>query len=304
MKIAVSGGAGFIGSHVVDQMIELGHSVVVIDDLSRGKRININGRAGFYKTNIASEKAREVISLTRPEVLIHHAAQMDVRVSVSDPLFDAKVNIVGTLNLLEACLATGCKQVLFASTGGAIYGDSETIPTGEEAPKAPVSPYGVAKLAVENYLHYYHVQYGLSYVALRYANVYGPRQDPFGEAGVVAIFASRLLKGEQAVINGEGKQTRDYVYVGDVVAANVAALSLEGEHAINIGTGIETDVNELYRYIRKAVPSDCEAEHGAAKPGEQLRSCLAWDRAREVLDWSPRVELEEGLKRTVDYFRK
>jgi len=304
MKIAVSGGAGFIGSHIVDRMIELGHSVVVIDDLSRGKRVNINGRAGFYKTDIAAPKAKEVIALTRPQVLIHHAAQMDVRVSVADPLFDARVNVLGSLNLLEACLAARCKKVIFASTGGAIYGDSETIPTVEEAPKAPVSPYGVAKLAVEHYLHYYHVQYGLSYVSLRYANVYGPRQDPFGEAGVVAIFATKLLQGETAVINGDGKQTRDYVYVDDVVEANVAALELKGETAINIGTGLETDVNTLYGHMKKAASMKLSAKHGPAKPGEQLRSCLSWDRANRILGWSPQMELKEGLKRTVDYFRK
>ncbi|HZY10966.1 MAG TPA: NAD-dependent epimerase/dehydratase family protein, partial [Bacteroidota bacterium] len=225
MNILVTGGAGFIGSHVADACISSGHSVFIIDDLSMGKREYLNSNAKFLKMDIRDEKVREVFQKEKFDVLIHHAAQMDVRKSVDDPLFDASVNIVGTLNLLENCRSSGVRKFIFASTGGAIYGEQDYFPADETHPVRPCSPYGVSKLSIEKYLNYYHVVYGLNYICLRYANVYGPRQNPHGEAGVVAIFTSKMLSGDQPVINGNGKQTRDYVYVEDVVRANLSALS-------------------------------------------------------------------------------
>src|SRR5574341_55980 len=225
MRILVTGGAGFIGSHLVDRLIQEGHEVSIVDDLSTGKKKNVNPKAAFYKLDILSPKVERVFKKERPEALFHHAAQMDVRRSVKDPIFDGQVNILGTLNLLEQAVKAGTKRVIFASSGGAVYGDQERFPAGEDHPARPISPYGISKLAGEHYLYYYGRTYGLQWTSLRYANVYGPRQDPFGEAGVVAIFALKLLQNEQPVINGTGKQTRDYVAVDDVVEANMTVLN-------------------------------------------------------------------------------
>lgn len=304
MKILVTGGAGFIGSNVADAYVDAGHEVIVLDDLSSGKKENVPAAARFVLCDIGSDTAWEAIRTFRPEVVNHHAAQISVRASVADPVFDAKVNVLGTIRLLEACRQYGVRKVLFASSGGAGYGEQETFPADESHPARPVSPYGAAKMSVELYLNFYRVQYGLDYTSLRYANVYGPRQDPHGEAGVVAIFCERLLKGQTAIVNGDGEQTRDYVYVGDIVRANVAALERGGGRAINIGTGIETSVNTLFRILRDLAGSSQEEIHGPAQAGEQRRSCLENLLALEELGWYPEVALEEGLARTLSFFRE
>jgi len=303
MKILITGAAGFIASHVADAYLAAGHEVVIVDDLSSGKRVNLPQAAKFYHADIRSPEAREIVRNERPQVLSHHAAQMDVRRSVADPAFDAEVNVLGFINMLEAARETGVSRVLFASSGGAVYGEQEEFPAPESHPHNPLSPYGITKATGEHYLFYYHAVYGLPYVALRYGNVFGPRQDPHGEAGVVAIFTERLLAGQTPTINGDGKQTRDYVFVGDVVRANVAALASGFVGPINIGTGIETDVNTLYAHLRVLTGSPHPAQHGPAKAGEQRRSVVAIDRAREALGWRPEVPLEEGLRRTVEFFR-
>jgi UDP-glucose 4-epimerase len=303
VKILVTGGAGFIASHISDAYIAAGHEVVIIDDLSSGKRTNLPAAAKFYHADVRTPEAREIIRNERPQVLSHHAAQMDVRKSVADPTFDASVNVLGTINLLEAAREVGVEKVLFASSGGATYGEQTEFPAPESHPHNPLSPYGITKATGEHYLFYYHATYGMPYVALRYANVYGPRQDPHGEAGVVAIFTERLLAGQAPVINGDGKQTRDYVFVGDVVRANLLALEKPYVGPLNVGTGIETDVNKLYAHLRVLTGSPDPAQHGPAKPGEQRRSVIAIEHAAEVLGWRPEVPLEEGLRRTVEFFR-
>jgi UDP-glucose 4-epimerase len=303
MRVLLTGGAGFIGSHVADQLLARGHDVAVVDDLSTGKRENVPEGALFYELDIRGGciKAFEEFE---PEALCHQAAQMDVRRSVREPAFDADVNVLGTLRLLENCVKYGTKKVVFASTGGAIYGEQRKFPAPEEHPLYPVSPYGVSKLASERYLHYYHIQYGLSYLALRYANVYGPRQDPHGEAGVVAIFCGNLVDGCESMINGTGEQTRDYVYVEDVARANV--LALEGSEApsgtYNVGTGIETSVNELYEVLRETSDKDLPPVHGPAKPGEQLRSSVDPSAAGRALSWRPKTDLATGLEKTLSFF--
>lgn len=304
MRILVTGGAGFIGSHLVDAFVAAGHQVSVLDDLSSGRRENLNPRARFYQLDVQDPAVAEVFGREQPEVLCHHAAQMDVRRSVADPMFDARVNLVGLLNLMEHGRRNDLKRVLFASTGGAIYGEQETFPAPETHKTEPVSPYGVAKLASERYLFFYWVTYGISYAALRYANVYGPRQNPHGEAGVVAIFTEKLLRGEQPVINGDGRQQRDYIHVSDLVRANLAALTSEFVGALNLGTGIETDVNALFHHLCKFCGSTASEQHGPAKPGEQRRSVIDSSLARRALGWQPQVSLEEGLQQTVAFFRE
>ena len=300
MKIIVTGGAGFIGSHLVDAYVADGHEVHVVDDFSTGREANVNPKAVVHRLDIADADAVKLITEIKPDVLNHHAAQMDVRHSVADPAFDARVNIIGFVNLLQGCLEAGVKKVIFASSGGAVYGDKEPIPAGEDHPTEPLSPYGVSKRAGELYLGYYHMAFGLPYVALRYANVYGPRQSSKGEAGVVAIFIDRLLSEKSPIINGDGKQTRDYVFVGDVVAANLAALRTQFIGAVNIGTGQETDVVMICESLRARLRSKVEATHGPAKAGEQRRSCLAIGFAAQVLGWQPAVPLDQGLQQTVD----
>lgn len=303
MKILVTGGAGFIASHISDAYIAAGHEVVVMDDLSSGKRANLPAAAKFYHADIRTPEAREIIRNERPQVLSLHAAQMDVRKSVADPAFDATVNVLGMINMLEGAREVGAQKVLFASSGGATYGEQDTFPASESHPHNPLSPYGITKATGEHYLFYYHAVYGMPYVALRYANVYGPRQDPHGEAGVVAIFTEKLLADQAPTINGDGKQTRDYVFVGDVVRANLAALDRPFVGSVNIGTGIETDVTTLYAHLRVLTGSPHPAQHGPAKAGEQRRSVIAIGKAAEVLGWRPEVSLEEGLRRTVEFFR-
>jgi UDP-glucose 4-epimerase len=301
--VCVTGGAGFIGSHVAEALLALGNRVLIVDDLSTGRKENVPAGASFHQLDIRSDVAAKLIADEGVEILVHHAAQMDVRRSVADPVHDAQVNIVGTLNLLEAGRRAALRQVIFASTGGAMYGEQERFPADEEHPARPLSPYGVAKLAVERYLYFYHQEYGLSTVALRYANVYGPRQNPHGEAGVVAIFLDRLLSGHPAVINGDGLQTRDYVYVADVVAANVAALGHNGFAIYNVGTARETSVVELYTLLARAIGSAHAAEHGPAKSGEQRRSCITSARLPRELGVAPTTALEEGVRRTAAWFQ-
>ena len=302
MRVLVTGGAGFIGSHVVDHLLARGHEVAVVDHLSSGKLENIPEGARFYEADIRTG-CPEVFQEFRPEALSHHAAQMDVRRSVKEPDFDAEVNVLGTIRLLENCTKYDVRRFIFASTGGAVYGEQQQFPAPEDHPQYPVSPYGVSKLAGERYLYFYCVQHGLPYVALRYANVYGPRQDPHGEAGVVAIFCGNLAANKTSTINGTGEQTRDYVYAGDVARANL--LALEGEApsgAYNIGTGIETSVNELYELLLTASGKDLPPEHGPAKPGEQLRSSVDPSKATRFLGWRPEVDLATGLTETLRFF--
>src|SRR5216684_2211014 len=306
MRILVTGGAGFIGSHTVDALVEAGAGEIsVLDDLSSGKRHQVNAKAAFFQIDLRDAAAvKSVIEKTRPEVIIHSAAQMDVRRSVADPAFDAQVNVVGFLNLIEVARQHGLRRVIFSSTGGAIYGEQDEFPCSEDHPLRPVSPYGVAKLATEAYLFFYKVQYGIDYLSLRFGNVYGPRQDPQGEAGVVAIFCGRILDGKPVTIYGTGEQTRDYVFVGDVVRAIVAALkSTASGVALNIGTGIETTVNELYSTLAGIADFPTHPEYGPAKPGEQMRSVISPARAAEVLAWHPETKLEAGLEETFKYFK-
>ena len=303
MKIVVTGGAGFIASHIVDAFIERGHEVHIFDNFVTGQRQNLNAGAELHEVDIADERAAQLIERLKPDALCHHAAQMDVRHSVADPSFDARVNILGFINLLEACKNGGVKKVIFASSGGAVYGDQEIFPAPEDHVTRPACPYGVSKRAGELYLSYYHQEFGLSYIALRYGNVYGPRQSAKGEAGVVAIFLSLLLAGQTPIINGDGRQTRDYVYVGDVVTANLAAVDSPFVGAINIGTGVETDVVTIFQHLRQALGSTIDAQHGPVKPGEQRRSCLDTRRAGEVLGWRAQITLAEGLRRTAAHYR-
>ncbi len=304
LKILVTGGAGFIGSHIVDEYLSLGHEVSIVDNLVTGRRENLNPEATFFQVDVRdADKLKGIFEKGKFDLVNHHAAQMDVRRSVADPIYDASVNILGVLNILELCRSLGVNRVIFASSGGAIYGEQDYFPADEVHPTRPISPYGVAKLTTENYLFYYSAVYGVESVSLRYANVYGPRQNPRGEAGVVAIFASKMLAGDQPVINGDGKQTRDYVFVGDVVRANVLALRCPGFQVFNIGTGVETDVNALFSHIRRWSGSNALEHHGEAKKGEQLRSVLDARKIQAALGWNPTISIEEGVRRTVEYFK-
>jgi UDP-glucose 4-epimerase len=304
MRIMVTGGAGFIGSHVADAYAGEGHEVMVIDNLSSGKKENVPSAARFVLCDVTSDTAVEAVRTFRPEIVNHHAAQINVRASVTDPQFDAQINILGSIRLLEASRLYGVGKFIFASSGGAGYGEQERFPAEETHPIRPVSPYGAAKMSVELYMNYYRVQYGLEYTALRYANVYGPRQDPHGEAGVVAIFAERLLRNQTAIVNGDGEQTRDFVYVGDVVRANKAAIARGNGMSINIGTGVETNINTVFRVLRDLSGSRQEEIHGTGMQGEQRRSCLENLMASIELGWYPETPLEEGLARTLDFFRE
>jgi UDP-glucose 4-epimerase len=338
MRILVTGGAGFIGSHVVDAYIRAGHDVGVLDDLSRGKRENINPEASFTRMDLRSPDLKDFLAENQFDCINHHAAQIDVRLSISDPVRDAMINVVGTLNLLEAARLTGTRTIIFASTGGAIYGAQRRFPATEEHPTAPMNPYGVAKRSIEHYLEYYRQIHALRYVVLRYANVYGPRQDPQGEAGVVGIFCQQVLGRRRFVIYGDGEQTRDYVYVGDVARASVLAFEHlrkplafsvradNGQRAagsslppnrvnaathpgnncgvFNIGTGVETSVNALAATLLDSIGADCPIVYQPSRPGEQLRSCIDPSKAGEVLGWSPVTPLPEGLTETFAWFRR
>ena len=305
MKILITGGAGFIGSHVADLLIENNFDISVIDNLSSGKLENVNPKARFYNCDIKDSQIFKIIEAEKPQIVIHKAAQMSVRNSVEDPVNDASINIIGGLNVLEACRKLKVEKVIFASSGGVVYGEQQYFPADENHPTKPISPYGVAKLSFEKYLYYYNFTFGLKYIALRYANIYGPRQDPYGEAGVVAIFSKKLLNSGQPVINGDGKQSRDYVYVKDVAAANLLAVRNDFTGEINIGTGIETDVNSLFDILKKAAGQNQLKEvHAPAKEGEQRRSVLSNKRAKEILGWAPGMELRTGLAKTFEWFKE
>jgi len=305
-RALITGGAGFIGSHVADLFIENGYEVEIIDDLSTGKRENVPEPAALHETSVTSLQAAATVRRGKFDVLVHLAAQMDVRRSVADPVFDASINIRGMLNLLEAVKHTGRNtRVVFTSTGGAIYGDFNTPPNFETNPKEPESPYAISKLSSEYYLAFYGRMHGLEHAAVRFGNVYGPRQDPHGEAGVVAIFCNRILAGKPLTIYGDGMQTRDYVYVGDVAAAVWRGANFDlppagpmDARAFNIGTGIGTSVVELARLLQEAAGSSVDVVFAPRRPGEQLESYLNVDKARDVLGWEPKVSLSEGLGKT------
>jgi UDP-glucose 4-epimerase len=304
MRILVTGGAGFIGSHIVDAYLGLGHEVVVVDDLSSGRAENVNPAAAFHALDVRDPDLERVFVTHRPEVVNHHAAQIDVRRSAADPVHDIEVNIIGTVRLLRHCMAHGARRVIFASTGGAIYGEPQYLPADEEHPVRPLSPYGLDKFAAEHHLRLFREQGGPDYTILRYANVYGPRQDPHGEAGVVAIFARAMLGGGIPTIFGDGEQTRDFVYVSDVVRANVAALEREVPGPLNIGTGRPTSVNAVCQGLARLAGCDRPPHYAPERPGEVRHIHLACARARNELGWEPQVALEQGLAQTVAHFRE
>ncbi len=310
-SVLVTGGAGFIGSHVADRFVAEGWSVTVLDDLSSGREENLPAAARFVRGDITTPDAATLVREGRFDVMCHLAAQIDVRRSVLDPIYDATKNILGSLNLMEAVRTSGhATRTIFSSTGGALYGDFDAPPSAETLSKDPEAPYGIAKLSVEYYLAYYGRVHGLDTVALRYGNVYGPRQDPHGEAGVVAIFCNRVLDGRALTVFGDGEQTRDYVYAGDVAAANFAAATSElpprgrlDARAFNIGTGIETSVNTLAQTLRAVSGGEAPIDYAPARAGELARSALDTRKAQSVLGWTPRVSLREGLENTFAFFK-
>ena len=310
MKILVTGGCGFIGSHLVDRLIKENHKVVVIDNLSTGKKENLNPQAKFYKLDIRNKKISDVFKKEKPETVFHLAAQIDLRKSVENPIEDARINVLGSLNIIQNFIRVLSRKhsqkfaskIIFTSTGGAIYGDADTIPTPETYPEMPLSPYGIEKLVFDKYLNYYYQIFGLPYVSLRLSNVYGPRQNSKGEAGVIAIFCEKMFEDKQPIINGSGRQTRDYVFVNDVVEANILALKKNKIGVFNIGTTKETDVNTIFRKLRNLTNSNCKEIHISEKPGEQRRSCLDYSKAKKELGWQPKYNLDRGLKETVEWF--
>jgi len=304
MRILVTGGAGFIGSTVVDRFLSLGHEVAILDDLSTGFREFVHPKAQFHHASVADPAAVErVFAAFRPELVDHHAAQIDVRKSVEDPRRDAEINILGSIALLESCQRHRVGKIIYASTGGAIYGEARFLPVTEEHPIHPESPYGASKYTVEHYIHIAKLLHGLDYTVLRYPNVYGPRQNPHGEAGVNAIFIGRMLAGERPIIFGTGEQLRDYVFVDDVVEANAIALTRGSGETVNLGTGVGTSVLQIVRELQSLLGFDQEPIFEAARPGEIQRIWLDASRARDVLGWAPRVAFRDGLQRTVEWSR-
>ncbi len=304
MKAIVTGGAGFIGSNLADALINLGWSVSVVDDLSSGKTENLNPAAKFFKKDIVDPSVREAFEETRPDVVFHLAAQISVADSVRNPVKDARINLEGSLNLLQSCVEFGVGKFIFSSSGGTIYGETPGEPATEQFPLRPFAPYGISKMALESYLKFFSVEHGLKFTSLRYGNVYGPRQDPHGEAGVVAIFARAMLEGRTPTINGDGSCLRDYVFVGDVVRANIAAIDKGHNGAFNIGTGKATDVNEIYALLSAATGFGSPANRGSFRAGDLKRSVLNNALAGETLGWSPQVPLDEGMKLTVEFFKE
>lgn len=304
MKVLVTGGAGFIGSHVVDLFLDAGHQVCVVDDLSTGRRENVPPAARLYPVDIRDPGLADVFAAERPEVVSHQAARANVRESFEKPVLYADVNVTGSVRVLECCRRYGVRKLIYASTGGAVYGEPERLPVSEAHPVRPLDPYGASKHHVEHYLEIYRASFGIGYTVLRYPNVYGPRQDPYGEAGVVAIFAGRMLNGEPPVINGTGDQERDFVYVADVARANLLALERGDGEILNIGSGVGTSVNAICAMLQELTGYGGPAEHGPPKHGEVYRICLDATRARAALGWVPQTSLPQGLARTVEYFRQ
>lgn len=314
MKVLVTGGAGFIGSHVVDALISHGHRVVVVDNLSRGKKENINPKAKFYKVDIGDKKLENIFKKEKPEIIFHYAAQIDIRTSVRDPASDAEINVLGTIKILQHAVKHGVKKIIFAATGGALSSEETVLPTPENKIALPVSPYGAAKISAEMYLHYFWKMYGLHYFALRMANVYGPRQSPMGEAGVIAIFTDKMLRGGQPVIFGSGRQTRDYVFVEDVVRAAMLALGSNKVGSYNVGTSKETNVLQIFKKLKQLTGARVGEVHGsplgqekkatALAAGEQMRSVLNCSKIRRELGWKPKTNFDDGLKKTVEWFKK
>ncbi len=299
----VTGGAGFIGSHIVNAYIDAGHDVVIIDDLSSGEMSFVNPKAMFYQLNIHSPDVKTILEKEKISAINHHAAQISVSESVSDPLFDANSNIIGTLQLLQNAVSLNIDKFVFASTGGAMYGEQTVFPANEEHPCHPLSPYGISKLCAEKYINYFRTQHGLNTTVLRYSNVYGPHQDPHGEAGVVAIFCQRLMEGLPPVICGDGEQTRDFIYVGDVAQANIIALDSKCEGAFNVGTGKETSVNFLTKELLKVSGITTSAKHSPARKAEQRRSSIDSEKLLKNFGWKPCISLGEGLFETINYFK-
>ncbi len=302
MKVLVTGGAGFIGSHVVDAYIEAGHQVAVVDNLTRGHRDYVNSSARLYEVDLRAPHLRDVFERERPEVVNHHAAQASVVASVADPRADADVNVLGTLHLLTLCAQHRVRRIVFASTGGAIYGDPRDLPVKEDRPAAPLSPYGISKLAGEYYVRYFQGA-GVTWAILRYANVYGPRQDPHGEAGVIAIFAAAMLDGRAPTIFGDGMQTRDFVFVEDVARANLLATAVPTSGLANIGTGVETSVNDIARHLAALSGFRGSPLHAAPRPGEVYRIAIDPSHAAQWLGWTPTTPLVDGLRKTVEWCR-
>lgn len=302
-KIVVTGGAGFIGSHVVDKFVNAGFDVVVVDNLATGRRDNIHPAARLYEVDIRSPELAEVFEAERPTYVSHHAAQIDVRRSVTDPLYDADVNVRGSLNVLECARKAQVERIVYASTGGAAYGEPAYLPCDESHPVAPLSPYGASKYVVEQYLHMYRVNYGLAYTVLRYANVYGPRQNPEGEAGVIAIFAWQMLRGEQTIINGDGQQERDFVYVEECAKANLMAIEQNIDGVYNIGTGSGTTINQLHEQLSKVAAYSQETVHGPEMLGETRQIYLDARKADQKMGWKPQITLDHGLRLTVEHFK-
>jgi len=322
-KVLVTGGAGFIGSHIVDLLIKNNYDVLVIDDLSSGRKENLHQGAKFYHLNITNiQELEKVFGLEKPDYMIHEAAQISVSLSVKEPLFDAQTNIFGSLNLLQCCVKYGVKGVVFASSGGTVYGEPEQFPVNEDYPLHPLSPYGISKVTVEHYLNFYQKNYQLEYTALRYGNVYGPRQDPYGEAGVIAIFIQKMLKGEKPTINGDGNYIRDYVYVKDVARANLLAIenikklgqdiaaidlridSKQALNGFNLGTEKGTSVNGLFLILKNIIDPSLSANYGPDRPGDLRKNILNCQKIQNAFHWKPQIELSVGLKETVDWFRK
>lgn len=303
MKILITGGAGFIGSNVADKLVELGHKVVIVDNLSTGKNEYVNPKAVFYKMDIRDKKLESIFKKEKPDIVNHHAAQMDVRVSVEKPDYDADINLMGLLNILQNCVKYKVKKVIYISSGGVVYGETDKA-CKETDKKDPQSPYGITKLTGETYLYFYSKVYGLKFTSLRYSNVYGPRQDPHGEAGVVAIFSRLMIANKEATIFGDGKQSRDFVFVKDVVDANIKSLKKGDGEAYNIGTGNPTSVNELFDRLSKIAGYNQKPKHVAARPGELLINYLDVKKAKKELNWSPKHSSEQGLKETFNWIKE
>ncbi len=304
MKILVTGGAGFIGSQVVDKYIEEGHTVVVVDSLVTGQEKNLHPKAIFYKCDITSPELKNIFEKEKPDVVNHHAAQMNVRKSIEEPVYDAQTNVLGLINVLSCAAEAKVKKFIFISSGGAMYGDAPVLPTPEETHPTPLSPYGLAKHIGEQYVQLFHRLYGMSYVILRYANVYGPRQNPQGEAGVIAIFIDNMLNGKKATIFGDGQQTRDYVYVADVVAANSKALTTGENKILNLGTGKEVSVLELHTIVQEVLTTNEEPQFAEKRHGEVFRGALHCSAAENILGWKATIDLKEGIQKTAQWFKE